>query len=57
MSYIGKPLKTRDLVFPAASYASPATGPILFGYDDNLIFENEMLGRRIAEEEAQHLQD
>ena len=57
MSYIGKPLKPRDLPFPAASTPSPGAGPMLFAYDDNLIFENETLGKRIREEEPPYQRD
>lgn len=52
MSFIGQRLTPRDFTFPAASYASAAVGPVLFDYDDNLIFESETLGKRILEEES-----
>ncbi len=49
MSYIGKPLTLVNLISTQISHAAPLAGPSMFELDDNLVFADETLAKRVFE--------
>ncbi len=48
MSYIGKSLTPFHLVWAQVSSPASSAGPTVFEFEDNLIFADENLARRIS---------